>query len=68
MAKLNFKHFSKYTGISRQKKETGEMCIRDRSKEEADTLRTRYSDIFERARAKKEEMFDTCLLYTSRCV
>lgn len=29
------------------------------SKEEADTLRTRYSDIFERARAKKEEMFDT---------
>ena len=29
------------------------------SKEEADTLRGRYSDIFERARAKKEEMFDT---------
>lgn len=29
------------------------------SKEEADTLRIRYSDIFERARAKKEEMFDT---------
>lgn len=29
------------------------------SKEEADTLRDRYSDIFERARAKKEEMFDT---------
>lgn len=29
------------------------------SKEEAETLRGRYSDIFERARAKKEEMFDT---------
>lgn len=29
------------------------------SKDEADTLRGRYSDIFERARAKKEEMFDT---------
>ena len=29
------------------------------SKEEADTLRGRYSDIFELARAKKEEMFDT---------
>ena len=29
------------------------------SKEEADTLRGRYSDIFERARAKKEELFDT---------
>ena len=29
------------------------------SKDEADTLRDRYSDIFERARAKKEEMFDT---------
>lgn len=25
MAKLNFKHFSKYTGISRQKKETGDV-------------------------------------------
>lgn len=29
------------------------------SKDEADTLRGRYSDIFERARTKKEEMFDT---------
>lgn len=29
------------------------------SKEEAETLRGRYSDIFERARVKKEEMFDT---------
>ena len=29
------------------------------SKEEAETLRGRYSDIFERARAKKEEMFNT---------
>ncbi|GAB6863705.1 coiled-coil domain-containing protein [Bacteroides acidifaciens] len=29
------------------------------SKEEADTLRGHYSDIFELARAKKEEMFDT---------
>lgn len=29
------------------------------SKDEADILRGRYSDIFERARAKKEEMFDT---------
>lgn len=29
------------------------------SKEEADTLRDRYSDIFERAKAQKEEMFGT---------
>lgn len=29
------------------------------SKEEADILRDRYSDIFERAKAQKEEMFDT---------